>query len=674
MRSDLLAWTAEALAAEFNPGLVKRAERELLAGQVPALTVEAGDTVVGRFPDGIIVRIPAGVAVNRAACSCGATGICRHRLAVVLRYRAVAAPAPAASSPPGPVACADAAQAAGESAAKTAGESESAGEISDETLARVLGAAVLAAAQAARARGLMVAVEHPTRPEKPTVVRLPTCTVTLRAPGQLQAARCDCAAAGPCPHLALAVWAAREAASRAAAPGAGGWSGSFELSGAARGAPVAPELLGSLAELVGAIVERGAAHAEDHFAERFARLRTQAEAARMTWIVDLLGELERLLERYAARSARYHEAELLHFLIELQARARAARQPRELPASYVLGIGEAAETLLERVRLVSLGARVDADGRIRRAEVYLADPAAGTIGVVRQSWRYEPDATPESGPELAQRTVLQRLDLGTLAHGNVVSRAVRRRASGELLLGTTAAQTTLLPGSADFSALPASLLVRRVRELRARQAAAPPACLRPRLLAEGLIVFAVAEVASVSYAAAEQTAQAIVRDEEGEPLVISVAHRAVAPYAVEAFAAAFARGIRFVTGQVRWDGDEPSLDAIGVATDAAFVVLDLAPPTACERLPTQQLARLGSPLAPPLTAAARVLAEVAHNGLLRLPRDFEPRLQQAAQSCTDAGLLSLATKLRQLARSRTAPAAALPAWTEAALYWELLRS
>ena len=85
MRSDLLAWTAEALAAEFNPGLVKRAERELLAGLGPELSVEAGDTVVGRFPDGVTVRLPAGVALGRAACSCGATGICRHRLAVVLR-------------------------------------------------------------------------------------------------------------------------------------------------------------------------------------------------------------------------------------------------------------------------------------------------------------------------------------------------------------------------------------------------------------------------------------------------------------------------------------------------------------------------------------------------------------------------------------------------------------
>lgn len=671
MRSDLLAWTPEALAAEYNPGLVKRAERELLAGQVPELAVEAGDTVVGRFPDGVIVRLPAGVAVNRAACSCGATGICRHRLAVVLRYRTVAATtAHAASSATNPIAVT--AESAAEAAAKRA---EAVAEIDDETLARVLGAAVLAAAQAARARGLMVAVERPSQSEQPTVVRLPTCTVTLRAPGQLQAARCDCAAAGPCPHLALAVWAAREAASRAeVALSADGWTGSFELSGAARGAPVAPELLGSLAQLADLILERGAAHAEGRFTERFARLRTQAEAARMTWIVELLGELERLLERYAVRSARYHEAELLQFLIELQARARAARQPGELPASYILGIGEAAETLLERVRLVSLGARLDADGRVRRAEVYLADPAAGTIGVVRQSWSYEEDVTPESGPALAQRTVLPRLDLGTLAHGNLVSRAVRRRASGELLLGTTAAHTTLLPGSADFSALPASLLVRRVGELRARQAAAPPACLRPRLLAEGLIVFAVAEVASLSYAAAEQTAQAIVRDEEGEALVISVAHRAVAPYAVEAFAAAFTRGVRFVTGQVRSDGDEISLDAIGVATDVAFIVLDLAPATACDRLPTRQLARLGSPLAAPLAAAARVLAEVAHHGLLRLPRDFELRLQQAAQSCTEAGLLTLAAKLRQLAQSRTAPAAALPAWTAAALYWELLRS
>ena len=39
-----------------------------------------------------------------------------------------------------------------------------------------------------------------------------------------------------------------------------------------------------------------------------------------------------------------------------------------------------------------------------------------------------------------------------------------------------------------------------------------------------------------------------------------------------------------------------------------------------------------------------------------------------------AGLLTLAARLRQLSDSRTEPAAALPAWTEAALYYELLRS
>jgi hypothetical protein len=643
-----LAWTAEALAAEYNPGLVKRAERELLAGQVPELTLAAGDTLVGSFPDGVVVRLPAGVALPQASCSCGATSICRHRLAVVLRYRAVTAAAvqPAAAPAPAP-------------ATKP-------GEVDDDTLRRELGAALVAAAHAARAGGLLVAVQRPTQPAQPLVVRLPTCTVTFYPPGSLPAARCDCADPGRCLHLVLAVWAVREANHRAAAgapTSGGGLLGGFELSGAVRAAPRAPELLAALESLGASILERGAAHAGSRFSERFARLRTQAEEARLTWIVDLLAELERLLERYAARNARYHEAQLLRFLVELAARARAARQPGELPPSFILGTGEAAETLLERVRLVSLGARLDADGELRRAEVYLADPAAGTVGVVRQSWSFPAGTTAESGPALAQRTILPRLDLGTLAHGNLVSRAVRRRASGELVLGTAAAHTTLLPGSADFSCLPAALLVRSVRELREREQAAPPPCLRPRLLTAGLIVFAVAEVESVSYAAAEQTVQAMVRDAEGELLGISLAHRAVAPNAIEAFAAAFARGVRFVSGQVHWDGDEVWLEAIAVATQAAFIVLDLAPPTACEPLPTCRLVRRDSPLA----AAARLLAEAAHHGLARLPGDFTPRLQQAAQGCAEAGLLKLAAKLRQLALSRTAAA-----WVDAALYWELL--
>lgn len=648
MRSDLANLTPEALAAEFNPGLVKRAARELAAGQGPVLALTADETVVGTFPDGIVVRLPAGKPLKDGACSCGAAGMCRHRIAVAISYAESNRQAP-----PSPR------QAA----------------FSDDELVRHLGGAQLAAAQAARAKGVLVTVQR-AAPERAAVVRLPLCSVVFHSPTELTAARCDCAAAGPCAHLALAVWALRQAdadAEAAEAAGPGGIIGPFALAGAAPQESTFLDLLAELDQLAGAIVERGAVHADGRFTQKFALLRTRAEAARMTWIVDLLHDLERLLERYSARSARYDEAWLLRLLVELFARTRAARRPGELPADFILGIGEAAQTLLARVRLLSLGARVDADGSACRATVYLADPDAGTVCVVRREWLYPPGQTQATGPELALRTVLPRIDLGTLARGHLVSQAVERRANQELQLGTRTAQTTLFPGCGDFATLPPSLLVRRIGDFRAQKAAAPPECLRPRYLADGVIVLAIAAVQAISYAPAEQTCQAVVLDEDGESVLVRVEHRAVAPHALEAFAAAMADGARFVTGPVRWQEGALVMDALAVATKEALVVLDLAAKTACAPLAAQPLAMPQGPLSAALATAAHLLAEAAHHGLSHLPRDYASRLTHAAQSCEDCGLSELAERLRRLAAAPSRSDATVR-WADAAVRWELLRT
>ena len=654
MRADLLALSAEALAAEYNPGLVKRAARELATGQGPELTVETDQTVVGVFPDGTSTRLPPGNGLQNASCTCGARA-CRHRIAVVLRYAeshgdATTAPLPAA--------------------------------FADEALARYLGETLLAAARAACVRGVMVAVQRPAKSETTTVVRLPTCTVSFHSPTEISAARCDCAASGACAHLALAVWALRQAESSPPAgdsSGAGAGAGEsehappFELAGAVRSERVDTGLLADFDLLSGAILEGGAAYLEGRFALRFAQLRGRAEAARMTWIVDLLQDLESLLERYAARSARYDEAKLVHLLVELHARSRAARSTGELPPAFILGIGEAAETLLTRVRLIALGARVDADGSARRATIYLADPETGTVCVLRKQWTYTEDQTPESGPTLARRTVLPRLDLGTLARGNLVSQAVRRRANRELDLGTRAGQTTLLPGGASFATLPSPLLVRSVHELRSSLAAAPPECLRPRVLTDGIVVLPIAEVKSISYAAAEQTCQATVVDDAGEIIVVRVEHRPVAPHALEAFAAALLRGARFVTGHARWENNQLWLEPLGVATEDSFVVLDLAAPTPCGPLAAQPLARPQGLLGSALDAVSYVLAEVAHHGFSRLPRDYAARLQRTIKICEEAGLSELGARLQQLALALGSGDGAAH-WLDAALRWELLRA
>ena len=170
---------------------------------------------------------------------------------------------------------------------------------------------------------------------------------------------------------------------------------------------------------------------------------------------------------------------------------------------------------------------------------------------------------------------------------------------------------SLLPGRADFGALPPPVLVRSVRELRERLAGAPPECLRPRRLADGVVAFAIAEVVDLGYAAAEQTCHARLLDASGEALEVRLEHRTVAPHALESFAAALSQGARFVTGHARWDGSAVWLDALAVATDEALVVPDLAERTPQRAIAPRPLADPQGPLAPVLSAAGHVLAEVA---------------------------------------------------------------
>ncbi|MBC8072848.1 MAG: hypothetical protein IAG13_31290, partial [Deltaproteobacteria bacterium] len=86
-RDDLLALGPDALATLANLGLVKRAQREIAAGQGPTIALEDDGTVVGTFADGVCASLPLGSRLEACRCTCKATGVCRHRIAVVLAYR-----------------------------------------------------------------------------------------------------------------------------------------------------------------------------------------------------------------------------------------------------------------------------------------------------------------------------------------------------------------------------------------------------------------------------------------------------------------------------------------------------------------------------------------------------------------------------------------------------------
>jgi hypothetical protein len=606
VRADLLALTPEAIAALANLGLVKRAQREIAEGKGPALAEEDDGTVVGTFADGVVARLLPGKAMKDSPCSCGAASVCRHRVATALAYRPWRQGAVDVAPP--------------------VAEVWSPAEIDDAALERALGAKTLARARAQLARGLLVTIEAGS----PPTARLPSCTVRFLVPRDVAYARCDCVEAGACEHLAIAVWAFRE----------GKKDGVVSLGGKALGEREHAALAAAL-ELAREILAAGVVRPAPS-AARFAEVRSRCAGLGMVWIASLLADLEQTLEAYHARSALYGAHEVHELVVELAARARAAHAAgAELPPRYLLGEDEAPETKLDHVRLVSLGARVLADGKTRHAEVFLADPDAAMVLVLAKRWSDSDD----DGPKLARRSVAARISLGQLAAGQLVSKAVKRRANHSLeIAGSRTRESSVTPQRGDWGSLPSPLCVRDVAAHLAALRARPPRMLRPRVLAEGVCAVAVKSVRDVFYVPAEQSVVAILEDAAGTLLRAVVTHRAVAPHALDAAAAALSAEVRFVSGDLVTRGPEPTLEIVAIA-GKELVVPDLADVVEAPSLARAVPRSAADPLTEALAAATSLLEETLHTGLASLPHE---RLRAAAARLDEVGLASLAARMGAL--------------------------
>lgn len=651
-RADLLSLSADAVAALSNLGLVKRALREIEAGQGPALEESPAGAVTGRFPDGVVATLLPGVALRDADCSCGAVGACRHRVGVALAYRVWAA---------------------GQHASPLAGQGQadwSPGGISDEALSSALGRRVLARAAALRRLGADAEVRRGTA-VRPPEARLPTSTVRFLVPHDLAYVRCDCAEEQGCEHVALAVWAFREADR---------WQpelGTATVHLAAAAAEPAHEALGEALSFGRLVLLEGVANLPSGVATRLARARGGLEAEGMVWPATLLDDLEEALEAHARRSARYTPGLPGRLLAELAARGRAVRQGGELPPRYVLGVGESRETPLGHTRLVGLGALVEGSGSERWAQVFLADPQAGVVLVLSKEWRPGPGQGAEDGPRLAERSVTTGVRLRELAAGNVVTRAARRGANrGLRLAASRRGLISVTPGTGRWGDLPEGLLVADLDVHAKALRQWPPRFLRPRVLAETVHVVAIAALRELAYAPGEQALTAVVVTPAGQPLRLVRRHRSVAPHALEVLATTLGdsdQPPRFVSGQLHATAEGLEMMPIAVVTQGVHV-LDLDEVARAPKMPLGQARLDTSPLHTALQEGWDCLAEAAHTGLLRSPTGWLQRTEGSALRLEQIGLVAGASRLRSLvgaARGATLAAAAdAPEALRAAEAWE----
>ncbi len=650
-RKDLLALTPEAVASLANLGLVKRAQREIAEGQGPALEETPDGTVTGKFGDGTVAKLLAGKTLKDAQCTCNAQTVCRHRVAVALAYKPWHAANLDGAPPP--------------SSARIP-TNWSPAEITDEALEKALGAKRIERARVAMRGGILVTVERDGVP----TAKLPACTVRFLVPRDPAYARCDCRDAQQgCEHVVVAVWAFREAQSHEGA------SVVVSLGSSAKKDDAKP--LDAALELAAIVLHSGVTHAPPHLPGRFAAVRADLDKHGFVWPLTAIEDLERVLEAYAARSALYSSREVAALLCELESRSRAshAGTAAELPVRFVLGQDEATVTPLDHVRLISLGARVQADGRVRFAQVYLADPDTAMVLLLRKRWDYKEGEEPEEGPALARRSVASKVTLGALAAGQVVSKVVRRKANRELELGTSrTAMTSVTPQRGDWESLPTPILIKNLEEHEAWLKTRPPRALRPRLLAENVHAIAVSAVEDVVYLPAEQQLLAKLLDASEHPFFLRVTHRRVAPNAIDAASTALSKTVRFVAGELTRGPLGFEMDPLAIAEDV-MTVPDVSAAPANPVTPRHASHRAGEdPVAAAVEAAESALCELAHFGLDAAPAALTARCVTSAEHLADAGIDSLAKRMTTLAAALKDHAPDAPrAWLDAAVRATLVR-
>lgn len=631
-RDDLLHLSPEALAHAANAGIVKRAMRELAGGYRPVLALDEAAELLATFADGVACRWPQGATIQDACCSCGATGVCRHRVIAALAYReSVQGAEPAEAAP-------------------VAGTT-------DDALARVVPAVLLAEARSLRDAGLAVELRRRASGEPCETARLPSATVRYWGGAAIATARCDCLRASACEHVALGVWAFRAGESQD---------------------PDAPQLVVRLGapgrreaidrapfeQLVDVLARHGVAAGNAAAMQCLSSARIAAAEA--AWIGLLLSELEGWSEAYEKRSALYEAAQGVDLVAELALRLAAGRLPGN--ASAVLGVGQGGETAMDRLRLMCLGARTRRDGEARRTTLMMADIDTGTRLVLAHDWQVpEARRADEAGLRAAER-LAPGVRLEALAQGQLLAQQAARRADGSVRLARArSAQNSVLPQAADWALLRSPVRFDSVAALRAEQAAHPVAALQPRHAARRFVVFSPAGVEPPAYNANAQCVLAVLRDARGEALVLQRFHERHAPQALDAIAAATTGrhgALRHVTGVLSWNHGVPHLEPWALGCEGVAIVPDFAGPSgALADLPLGR-ADDGHPDAGmlQLQALREHLAGLLHHGLPRLPRQWAADGAALARRLDDGGLRTLGERLRGLAAS-VAAARASPADT-----------
>lgn len=653
-RTDLLELSLDALSALSNPGFVKRAQKDIAEGRIPQIEIADDTTVRARYEDGQQATLAPGKSLREAACTCPATGLCRHRVTLVLAYQHWARSVADVATP----------DSGGEVAWSPA-------EFDDAELVVALAPATLDQARrlAAARPAVRLSAWQPSAPT-PTA-HLPLCSVRFFSRRALSHARCDCRLGGSCEHVALAVWAFRQAGGLADAV--------IEL--LPRDAAASATGLGADAADVEVMARRflrrlwldGSSQDWASLEADYAALRDRLSRLGWNWPGECLDELRSLILAQAVRSSRFDPQRLLELLAELVARIAAARTAAEqttplLPASQILGVGVRGEVALDHLKLVSLGLQCWRDDAADGARVVFADPDTLAVTVLERSWSREPGqvATPIVSRRVAGQALRQ------LAAAQVVTRGAKRRANGLLDIPALARQTSVLPLSAQsWEGIGAPLRQPGGAALARHLHAALPDFVRPRQAIAHVHVLPIAVIGNWGWDAAAQTLHARVlccddaaNAASGDWVELALAHEAATPGAVDALAAALSDTADppwRIAGPVHLRAGAVRMTPLALLTRKKAIVLQ-ACSVGAQSLPPLETAAPTNGLASLIEQLLDELAVWARQGIRHQTGSTLSRCETQAQRLDARGLTTTAVLLRRVLVAWREASDELPQW------------
>jgi hypothetical protein len=694
MRADLLELSLPILTELANAGLVKRAQRELEQGLFGEPLVES-DTVSITATDGNRVVFAPGSGLD-GTCTCGAA-VCRHRIGAVLRYQQWSlanVQEPAEGPTPS-----DETETETEKGTETETETETVEDsnlpptlptISDDVLAQAVAPRTIATAKRRRAEGYLASVIH-ANDEDPCIVELGSVSVRFLLGADLRYARCNCKVRSGCEHIVLA------------AGGPEGF-GSATINDELSGLSVNDAVFG----LVELVLNEGLAHLSPAFAVRVAGVRRLSERTRQQWISLLL---DRLVDSHVAIDQRASvdigavTGEILTGLIA-RYRAAAASDSNAQgytgpPSAVVLGTDERSETALAQIRFTGAGARVRA-GNVPGScvvEVLLIDPTTSMVVMCRRLFRPQErtargtvptigagsDTVEQTGPLVANRSIVKGAAVRTMASGGIVTNAAVRRVDRTIEFRTGGLRhTSVTSGGATSTRFRDAGIVTEPSLVLAALEADAPAVLAPLITTYGIAAFAIATLESAFFDPAQQMVLCEATTIGGETLLIRSTYSDLTPGAPAALALFAAHeGGGTVVGHVRVEGSnvlvEPTLlGLIRADTDGDAVLLpDLYDPDgvalqALAALPSAHFQSDDSAVHQAIANAVHLVDELAIRGV-RNAGPLDRELTDAAAVLARAGLSSLAKQLKTLAEAVRAAAigardaTATMEWADAAI-------